>query len=119
MPVSKNKIPDPSPTPEYAALKRMVLDLGYVRPGSLVKRYMPCGRAGCRCMADPPQLHGPYHQWSHKVKGKTVTRRLSPDQARICRRWVIDHRRFRRLLRRMEVMSLRETDRILASLSGP
>ncbi len=28
------------------ALKREILRLGFVRPGSLVRRFMPCGKAG-------------------------------------------------------------------------
>ena len=39
-----------------------------------------CGHANCRCHADPPQLHGPYHQWTRKKNGKTATRILSDDQ---------------------------------------
>lgn len=51
----------------FEALKRQILELGFVRPGSLVRRFMPCGNPACRCMAHPPQLHGPYYQWSYKI----------------------------------------------------
>lgn len=98
-------------------LTRALADLGLVRPGSLVKRYMPCGRAGCRCLADPPQLHGPYYQWSHKIGGRTVTRRLSQAQATACREWLRNHRQLKTIVRRMETLSLRETDRILRTIS--
>jgi len=37
-----------------------------------------CGNPGCRCQ--PPQLHGPYWQWTTAVAGKTVTRRLTQAQ---------------------------------------
>jgi hypothetical protein len=104
---------------QYDALKREVERLGFVRPGSLVRRFMPCGRAGCRCMADPPQLHGPYYQWSYKVRGKTVSVRLNAAQARLCEEWLQNHRRLRMLVRRMEALSLRETDRLLRALTGP
>src|SRR5487761_590547 len=33
--------------------------LGFCLPGSLQTRQMRCGKPGCRCKADPPQLHGP------------------------------------------------------------
>jgi hypothetical protein len=36
---------------EYEQLKQQLLTLGLVRPGSLVRRHMPCGKPGCRCMA--------------------------------------------------------------------
>jgi len=33
---------------------------GHVLPGSLVERRTRCGKANCRCHAEPPELHGPY-----------------------------------------------------------
>ncbi len=36
-----------------------------------------CGKPNCRCHADPPKLHGPYAEWTRKIDGKTVTRRLT------------------------------------------
>jgi len=47
-------------------LQRLTSDLsntGFISSGSVVRRFMPCGKLGCRCQADPPQLHGPYWQW--------------------------------------------------------
>lgn len=102
---------------EYEALKKKVLALGYVRPGSLLKRFMPCGKAGCRCMADPPELHGPYYQWTYKRLGKTITVRLNPAQAELCREWVRDHRDLRRIVSKMRRLSLRETDKLLRAKS--
>jgi hypothetical protein len=51
---------------------------GPALPGTLTVRAYACGKPGCRCHADPPRLHGPYAEWTRKVGGKTVTRRLSP-----------------------------------------
>ena len=97
----------------YETLKRSIADVGLVRRGSLVRRFMPCGRPGCRCQADPPELHGPYHQWTRKVRGKTITVRLSPSQARLFEEWIGNDRRLRKLLAQMEKVSLRATERIL------
>ena len=33
---------------KFEQLKKQILDLGFVRPGSLVRRYMPCGNPSCR-----------------------------------------------------------------------
>jgi len=68
-------------------------------------------------MGRPPQLHGPYYQWTYKVRGKTRTVRLSEAQARRCQEWIRNHRELRRLVRRMEQLSLKETDRILGAIS--
>lgn len=97
----------------FRDLKKRLLSLGFVRPGSLVRRFMPCGNADCRCMARRAHWHGPYYQWSHKVRGKTITVRLSEEQARLCAQWVGNHRQLKRIIRKMEVLSLRETDLIL------
>lgn len=104
---------------KFEALKCQILKLGFVRPGSLVRRWMPCGKPACRCMAQPPRLHGPYYQWTYKVAGKTRTLRLSQEQARLCQKWVRDHTRLKRLVRQMERLSLTETDRALGAISRP
>ena len=97
----------------YKALQNRVLKLGWVRPGSLVSRLVRCGKSTCRCMADPSEPHGPYWQWTHKVQGKTVTRRLTSEQAKLCEKWLADHRHLKAMVRRMETLSLKETDRLL------
>lgn len=101
----------------YAALKRRLMALGWARPGSVTRRFMPCGQPTCRCMATPPQLHGPYVQWSHKIGGKTVSLRLSAEQATLALEWAGNYKQLRKLLRQMEKIALRETDRILGSIS--
>ena len=50
---------------------------GFILPGTVTERMTRCGYSRCRCHADPPRLHGPYHQWTRKKNGKTVTRVLS------------------------------------------
>jgi len=102
---------------EYRELKRQILALGWARPGSVIRRFMPCGNPACRCMGDPPELHGPYYQWSHKIRGKTRSQRLSDDQARPAKEWAANYSKLRQLLRRMERIALRETDRILGAIS--
>ncbi len=51
---------------------------GFALPGTLTVRAYACGKPACRCHADPPALHGPYAEWTRKINGKTVTRRLTP-----------------------------------------
>ncbi len=50
---------------------------GPALPGTLVVRSHACGKQRCRCRADPPVLHGPYAEWTRKIGGKTITRRLT------------------------------------------
>jgi hypothetical protein len=71
---------EPSPD-QQAARDRIATELaaaGFALPGTLTVRAYACGKPSCRCHADPPRLHGPYAEWTRKIGGKTVTRRLSP-----------------------------------------
>jgi hypothetical protein len=71
---------EPSPA-QQAARDRIAAELaaaGFALPGTLTVRSYACGKPSCRCHADPPRLHGPYAEWTRKIGGKTVTRRLTP-----------------------------------------
>jgi hypothetical protein len=81
--------------------------------GSLVRRYTSCGIPGCRCQADPPQLHGPYWQWTKKVAGKTITRRLTDEQAALFQTWLEHRRHLRETLDNMEAISEKATALVL------
>src|SRR3990172_1124715 len=96
----------------YEDLKRAIADIGLIRRGSLVRRFMPCGKPGCRCQADPPELHGPYYQWTRKVRSKTVTMRLTEAEARLFAEWIGNDRRLRKLLAQMERVALKATERL-------
>jgi len=72
---------EPSPA-QRAALEKITAQIaataGPALPGTLTVRAYACGKPSCRCHADPPRLHGPYAEWTRKIGGKTVTRRLTP-----------------------------------------
>jgi hypothetical protein len=71
---------EPSPA-QHAARDRIAAELaraGYALPGTLTVRSCACGKPNCRCHSDPPRLHGPYAEWTRKIAGKTITRRLTP-----------------------------------------
>ncbi len=62
------------------ALTRITAGLagaGLALPGTLTVRAYRCGKPNCRCHAAPPRPHGPYAEWTRKINGKTVTRRLT------------------------------------------
>lgn len=95
---------------QRAAARRIAAELagiarsGEVLAGSITERRTHCGRAGCRCMADPPRPHGPYYLWTRKVAAKTVGRWLSADQAAEYRRWTENHRRLKELCGQLEAI---------------
>ena len=79
---------------------------GKILPGSIQQRHTRCGKPGCACQADPPRPHGPYWQWTRKVAGKTITRRLNPEQAEHYQPWIDNDRRIRELLARLEAIGI-------------
>ena len=85
----------------YRELAKQLAEIGLISSGSVTRRYTRCGTAGCRCHADPPQPHGPYHQWTAKVDGKTVTRRLSDQEARLYQEWIANDRQLRKVIQQM------------------
>ena len=104
----------------YEALKRALADVRLIRRGSLLRRFIPCGKPGCRCQARRPQLHGPYYQWTRKVHGKTVTLRVSQQQAKLLAQWISNGRQLDKLVGEMERVSHRLTERLLrASRNSP
>jgi len=85
----------------YRELAAQLATIGLIQAGSLTRRYTRCGSPGCKCHADPPVPHGPYHQWTAKLNGKTVTRRLNPAEAALYQQWIDNDRQLRDLIEQM------------------
>ena len=107
-----------SPTPDQQAraeaiaaeITARLADLAFALPGTVADRLTRCGYPGCRCHADPPQLHGPYHQWTRKKNGKTATKILTDEQLTDYAPWFDSHKRLRELITELEALSLAITD---------
>jgi hypothetical protein len=91
---------------ERQRIVRALSELGFALPGTITERLQRCGKKHCACWADPPQLHGPYLQWSRAVKGKTVTKVLTPEQLRRYQPWFDHGRRLRELAHELNELSL-------------
>jgi hypothetical protein len=102
------------PTPDQQARAQAIAaeitaclaGLPFALPGTLADRKTRCGYPGCRRHADPPQRHGPYHQWTRRKNGKTATRILSDEQLADYAPWFGNHRRLRELIAELEELSL-------------
>jgi uncharacterized protein DUF6788 len=102
---------DPADRAEADRITNQLAELGFVLPGTVLHRQARCGQPGCRCHADPPQLHGPFWSWTRKIAGKTVTRRLTEHQLRDYQPWFDNSRQLRTLVSELEDLSLRVLDR--------
>jgi hypothetical protein len=96
----------PSQRAEQRRIAAEISRLGPIVPGTLLERSMRCRNAGCRCHADPPQLHGPYWFWTRKVNAKTVSQVLSAEQAAEYRSWFENERRLRELVHELEAIGI-------------
>jgi hypothetical protein len=88
-------------------LQAQIAEIDFILPGTINVAMNRCGKPNCACHGDPPRLHGPYITWTRKVKGKTVTRRLTPEQLERYRPWFDNNRRLRQLIAELETLSLR------------
>jgi hypothetical protein len=94
----------------YRELAEQLAGIGLIHSGSVTHRYTRCGTQGCKSHADPPQLHGPYYQWTAKVNGKTITRRLNDTEAKLYQEWIANDRHLRRILQQMRQLAAKAAD---------
>ena len=94
----------------YREMAEQLATIGLIHSGSVTRRYTQCGTATCKCHADPPQPHGPYYQWTAKVNGRTVTRRLTEAEAKLYQEWIANDRRLRHLVRQMRQVAAKAAD---------
>ena len=92
---------------EIEEIKKKMMALGPIHPGSISMQYQACGNPNCKCM-DPknPQRHGPFHKLSYVFKGKTGCRfvRAACADEVICR--VAVYKEFRSLIDRWIDLSI-------------
>jgi hypothetical protein len=103
----------------FETLKASLADLGPFRRGTVLRRLVPCGNPRCRCHADPPKLHGPYYEWTRKVKGKTVNVRVTQEQARLLKEWIANARRLDKIVADMQRVSDRMTEPLFQAARKP
>jgi type II secretory pathway component PulJ len=89
----------------FRQARQELQQLDYFLKGTVLKRMMKCGRTQCACHRDPAKRHGPYFEWTYKVKGKTVNVKLSPQAAPLYHAATKQHRKLKIVLARLERLS--------------
>src|SRR6516164_6962152 len=97
-------LPD-APAQRFRQAQQELYQLDYFLKGTVLKRMMKCGQPQCACHRDPAQRHGPYFEWTYKVKGKTVNVKLSPEAAPLYQAATKQHRQLKAALSKMERLS--------------
>jgi hypothetical protein len=103
----------------YRELAGQLAGVGLIYSGSITRRYTRCGTPGCKCHADPPEMHGPYYQWTAKENGKTVTRRLNVTEVELYQEWIDNDRQLRRILQQMRQIAVKVAELKLKQAPKP
>lgn len=73
---------------EFDTLKKKILDIGLVIPGTLRESYHRCGRSYCPCMESKENRHGPYYLWDRRVHGKLAAKSIAAEDVAIYNEWI-------------------------------
>jgi len=104
MPSPRSILPG-DPDPHFRQARQQLHQLGYFLKGTVLKRMMKCGHPNCACQRDSSRRHGPYFEWTYKVKGKTVNVKLTAQTAPLYQAATQQHRQLKAALSRMERLS--------------
>jgi hypothetical protein len=91
---------------QFQNIKSEIADIDIAFSGSITERYMPCGKKGCKCQGQPPELHGPYYQWTAKINGITKTIRLQSSAVNSYKKWIGEGKRLDKLIAKWKEISL-------------
>jgi len=105
-PQAQDGLAEHAASQEIDQCKALLGEIGVVLRGSITEHLVRCGKKGCRCQETPPRLHGPYFDWTRKVRGKTRTVRLTRAQAELCQRWIESGRQLNKIIATWEGVGL-------------
>ena len=91
---------------KYTVLQKQLAQVGYICNGTVMSVYRKCGKPNCSCKDNPKMQHGPYHIWTRKEKGKTVTRSLSKKQADRCSEYMDNFKEMENIMEEMKEISI-------------
>lgn len=109
---------------QYRQLARQLANIGFVWEGTITYQMLTCGRKTCGCHRKKSKRHGPYPNWTTKVRGKTVSRRLTREEASLYEEWIENRRNLDKIKKEMLALSKKIAPlvverRIASSLPSP
>jgi len=83
-------------------LKKKLLNLGPMLPGSISEQWNVCGTLGCKCKdLKHPRRHGPYYQLSFTLATKSSTMFVRKEDLAEARRRIRRYRQFKDLTKQL------------------
>lgn len=77
-------------------LRKNLMQLGPMLPGSISEQWNVCGTPGCKCKdPDKPVKHGPYYQLSFTVGGRSSTMFIKKEDLPEARRRLKRYQQFK------------------------
>ena len=77
-------------------LKKKILEIGEMHPGSLSEQYNVCGTSGCKCKdKSNPVRHGPYTKLTFTFQGKGRCKFIRKECIDDFMRFTSNYRKFR------------------------
>ncbi|MGD9109287.1 MAG: hypothetical protein PVI75_09045 [Gammaproteobacteria bacterium] len=88
------------------SIKKQLLAIGDMHPGSLSKQFNICGNPKCKCKdPDNPKKHGPYYQLSFIIKGKSTSRFIKPEFVPEIKRQLANYKKFKTLTENWKLLA--------------
>ena len=85
----------------HTDLAESLAHIGFLWPGTVQRQMLTCGKPRCACHRDSRARHGPYYYWTSKKMGKTVSKKLTREEAAILEVWIDNRRTADATLKRM------------------
>lgn len=86
-------------------LASTLAQIGFLWPGTVQKQMLTCGKPRCGCHKSLEARHGPYWYWTSKKAGKTISKKLKPQEAEIIEQWIENRRRLEAIVKEMMEIS--------------
>jgi hypothetical protein len=87
---------------EIKKIKENLTQIGSMLPGSLREQWYTCKTKNCKCKDKKrPQKHGPYHQLSFTIGGRSSTMIVKEDDVDIVREQIKNYKTFKELSLRL------------------
>jgi len=103
---------------QHDELVQSLARIGFVWPGTVQRQMLTCGKPHCACHKNPEARHGPYFYWTSKKQGKTVSRKLTLEEAEILEEWIHNRRSLTETVKRMMRLSEHALALTLQAKSG-
>lgn len=83
---------------EYERLKKTILDIGLVIPGTLRESFHRCGKSYCDCMKSKKNRHGPYYLWDRRVQGKLAAKSIAMEDVETYKEWISNRKKLEQVI---------------------